>query len=307
MRLPFAAPLALPVLAIILAGSATAQTPEATQPPAVEETLDSLPSLEGPIAAQDLLGLPVRTYGGAPPVAVVDDLLITIDGVVDKLVLDDGTFLRMGLGGKRVALPYDAAIAVPGPDGLPVYLRINIAKAYGQVIKEFLYDLISPKNYAVKAIIGGPVSAVDAPGAARVTGLTVSQGGKVTTVELDLNPGSTATSWPVTLPFSDLRISRPGPKEETRLSTPLTLNQLRIRDAANPGGITDLEAYPSEPSPSPPMAIRAYPAAPVTPTAGDRPMQGTPPLADTASPSGWSPAPGVVLPETPPPDVPSMR
>jgi hypothetical protein len=300
MRLPLALFVALPALAFSVAGPVAAQTPDTEQPPGAEETLDSLPSLDGPMAAQDLLGLPVRTYGGAPPVAVVDDLLITADGVVDKLVLDDGTFLQMGLNGKRVALPYSAAIAVPGPDGLPAYLRINIAKAYGQVIKEFLYDLISPKDYAVKSIVGSPVSTSDAPGAARLTGLTVNQRGQVTQAELDLNPGSTLAAWPVTLPFSDLRVFRPGPKEQTRLSTPLTLDQLRMHDASNPSGITDLGTYPAEPSPSP-MATQAYPAVPVTPAPPARA------LADPVSPPSWSPAPGVLLPETAPSDVPPMR
>ncbi|WP_413203793.1 PRC-barrel domain-containing protein [Rhodospirillum sp. A1_3_36] len=302
MRLPLAFFLTLPALAFSVVAPVTAQTPDAEQPPGAEDSLDSLPSLDGPMSVQDLLGLPVRTYGGAPPVAVVDDLLITADGMVDKLVLDDGTFLQMGLNGKRVALPYTAAIAVPGPDGRPAYLRINIAKAYGQVIKEFLYELISPKDYAVKSIMGSPVSASDAPGAARLTGLTVTQQGQVTQAELDLNPGSTLTPWPVTLPFSDLKVFRPGPMEQTRLSTPLTLDQLRIHGASSSSGITDLVTTPADPATpqgTPPQAAAPFENAP--------PVTETLPLDAPISPPGWSPAPGVLLPETPPSDVPPMR
>jgi hypothetical protein len=286
-----------------------------------EESLDELPALDGPLAVTDMLGLPVRTYGGAPPVAVVDDLLLKADGTVDKMVLDDGTFLRLGLDGKRVALPYAAASVVPGGDGGPAYLRINIAKAYGQVIKEFLYDLISPSDYAAKAILGGAVAATGAPGAGRVIEMTMTPAGRVTEVALDISTGAGTPAWIVSLPFSDLRLSRPSPKDETRLSTPLTLDRLRVMGASSGGGIS---VAPMEstggPPPSPPVQAVApqpklvWPTPPETPAVAPSVVTPAPitqpmarPLPAPSASPGWTPGPGVILPEDKTVDVPPMR
>lgn len=224
---------------------------------------ETLPSLDGPLAASQLLGLPVRTYGGAPPVAVVDDLLLKADGQVSKLVLDDGTFLKMGVDGKRVALPFAAAITVPGPDGGPAYLRINIAKAYGQVIREFLYDLIAPSDFALKAILGGPLAAADLPAIGQVVELWIRpQDGRAMLAEVELSPGAQTLSWRVRLPIEDLVLRRPGATDETRLSTPLSAQAVRTLpsaqeapilsapavDGSTPGGTPHPGPTPTEPA-----------------------------------------------------------
>lgn len=212
------------------AGQATAQqTPTPTSPPPLSGWLDAdtgLDPISGPVNVADLLALPVRTYGTTPPVSVVEDLLIKADGRINRLVLDNGQFLQMGLDGKQVALPYDA-VAVPGQDGKPAFLRINIAGGYGEVIREFRYELMSPTDYSVKAIMGSPVSTADVPGAGQVRGLWANEESKITHVDIDLSAGAGYAPQIVSVPFRDLKITRRGPMDETRVSTTLSLSALR--------------------------------------------------------------------------------
>ncbi|CCG07816.1 hypothetical protein [Pararhodospirillum photometricum] len=221
MRLPRAA---LVVGALLLPLAAQAQT---LAPPAPVADGESLPALQGPIAVRDLLRLPVRTYGDAPPVAVVDDLLIKADGTLDKLVLSDGSFLRMGLDAKRVAFPYSAATIVPGADGRAAFVRINIAKTYGQVVREFLYALISPTDFAVKALIDAPIATSDQPQAGRLMNLWLSPAGELDRADLDIFVGGRSVSWTVHAPFRSLTLERADPEEPTRVSTSLSLAKLR--------------------------------------------------------------------------------
>lgn len=222
----------------VIAASSVLVMGATKQAPAQQNTASDLPQtgwldentgldvISGPVNVADLLNLPVRTYGTAPPVSVVDDLLIKADGRISRLVLDNGQFLQMGLDGKRVALPYDAVV-VPGQNGKPAFLRINIARSYGEVIREFRYELMSPTDYSVKAIMGSPVSAADAPGAGQVRGLWVNDAGTITYVDIDLSQGSGYTPLIVSIPFGDLTITRRGPMDETQLSTALSLAALR--------------------------------------------------------------------------------
>ncbi|MBE1237008.1 PRC-barrel domain-containing protein [Phaeovibrio sulfidiphilus] len=184
-----------------------------------------------PVSASDLLNLPVRIYGGAPPVSVVDDLLLKADGRVVRVIIDNGQFLRMGLDGKRVALPYEGAI-VPGADGEPAFLRINIAASYGEVIREFRYELMSPTDYSMKAILGAPVSTSDMPGAGSLHTLWVSEAGTVEYADVDLSVLPGQLSKRVRIPFTDLRLSRLGPMDETRAFVDYPLLDLRTMSEA---------------------------------------------------------------------------
>ncbi|ABC22709.1 hypothetical protein [Rhodospirillum rubrum] len=305
--------LAFAILFCGVVASATGPIPQARAqgvPPASDALVDeSLPTLIGPLSAGRMIGLPVRTYGDAPAVANVDDLLMKADGTVDKLVLDDGTFLRMGLDGKRVALPYASAALVPGSDGAPSYLRINIAKAYGQVIKEFRYELISPSDFALKAVLGAPVAAADAPSAGRLDTLWIGQGGHIDHAEISLDPDSSLASWTIALPFSDLSFRRPASRTETRVVTFRTLNQLKALPPINTPALPMGRAMGrtmGQPGFTPAPANQV-PAVPSTYAPSSQTPMGWTTGESGAAPVGPQGAPAALVPPPTSIDVPPMR
>jgi hypothetical protein len=107
------------IAALGLAGSPVlaqqVQPAETTTPTASPKPVPEL--AEGQVGARDLLGVGVSN--GYDTIGEVSDLIVTEDGQVEAIVVDIGGFL--GLGEKRVALPWNSIIVVE-PDGERVVL-----------------------------------------------------------------------------------------------------------------------------------------------------------------------------------------
>ncbi len=225
-------------------------TPDAVDPTQADPA--PLPPPTGGQRLSAVLSLPVLTSASAPPVAEVSDLLIDADGRPGRVVLSDGTFLRMGLDGKMVALPWDAAglVADPETPAKAGSVSLNIARAYGQVIKPFLYDLTPPGLFSADALLEAPLRTPGGGAGGHITDLRLDPDGRVTHLIVELNHVGAPVSHKVALPIGSVSLERIGARGPTTARTSLDPVGLRA---------LPLAATLDQPAPPADAAIEATP------------------------------------------------